>query len=257
MQWEMVLAASLIAVPVVVLAGFRVRTGPNPWTPIDVAIALTLVVWIGAVASGVAFLTLAGSGERVSDMLEGSAGTSLLLGILAANLFGVGSAALFARLRAGPGALGFDLTRPVWLIWAVVLMLPLSIVWFGWGGLLELLGVPLEPQLLTTLLQGAPSSALWVGALVYVIAIVPALEEMVFRGFVQAPFVRRWGRWPGIATSSALFAFAHLTDPQAIPPLLVLGMVLGWLRERTGSLAAPTALHAANNAAALAVTLWI
>ena len=51
--------------------------------------------------------------------------------------------------------------------------------------------------------------------------------------------------------SSMLFALAHLTDVQAVLPLFALAMALGWLRERTGSLAAPIALHVANNAAAM------
>jgi len=53
-----------------------------------------------------------------------------------------------------------------------------------------------------------------------------------------------------------VFGMLHFTGPDSIgvvPPLVVLGIVLALLYERTGSLWPPIILHAINNGLALAV----
>ncbi len=88
----------------------------------------------------------------------------------------------------------------------------------------------------------------WVLALAAVVAVViaPMSEELLFRGFLQ-PALRRWtGRWLAIVLSAAFFAAAHM-DLYAMPSLLVLGIALAYVYDRTRSLAAPVALHMAFN----------
>lgn len=252
MEWLISLLMCGTAIPVVAAAVVRIRQGPAIWNLIDVVIGLILLVWMGSIGSFVVAMLLP---EAMAQLAIGeTAGLgepALLWSLLMANLLGVGSAAIFAQQRAPRGALKMGLERPVWLLWAVSMMLPLIGVWIGWSWVLNLFDVALQPQALATLLMEEPHGFWWAAALFYVVSAVPILEELVFRGFVQAPFVRHWGRWPGVIMSSMLFALAHLSDVQAVLPLFVLAMALGWLRERTGSLAAPIALHVANNAAAM------
>jgi len=79
-------------------------------------------------------------------------------------------------------------------------------------------------------------------------AVVPAIcEELLFRGFLQAGLVRLLGSAPkGIAVSSLIFAAFHL-DPWRFPGILVLGLFLGILAHRSGSLIPAVLAHALNN----------
>ncbi|RKG80565.1 CPBP family intramembrane metalloprotease [Corallococcus exercitus] len=71
-------------------------------------------------------------------------------------------------------------------------------------------------------------------------------EELFFRGYVQTRLVARWGRTAGIAGAATLFGLMHL-DPIHSPMALGMGLFLGWLAERTGSLRLPIFVHVFNN----------
>ena len=83
-------------------------------------------------------------------------------------------------------------------------------------------------------------------------------EEVLFRGIVQPAIAGRpWGawRWRGIGCAnlqtSMAFAAAHLwTQPAGLwPGYFVVSLLLGAVRDRTGSVAPCIALHAAFNLA--------
>jgi membrane protease YdiL (CAAX protease family) len=88
-----------------------------------------------------------------------------------------------------------------------------------------------------------------------VVLVVPAVEEVMFRGALLGA-LRRAGLspWTAIAISASIFALMHipaLVDGAVAPGiamLLALGMLLGWCATRTGSLAAPITAHALFNA---------
>jgi uncharacterized protein len=55
------------------------------------------------------------------------------------------------------------------------------------------------------------------------------------------------GRWPGILVTAIIFAVYHVQYALALPMLIshfVTGLVLGLIRERTGTLWAPAIAHA-------------
>jgi membrane protease YdiL (CAAX protease family) len=108
--------------------------------------------------------------------------------------------------------------------------------------------IPVQ-QILQVILE---TRSQWVLALAATVAVVvaPISEELLFRGFLQ-PALGRWtGRRLAIVLSAAFFATAHM-DLYAMPTLLVLGIALGYVYDRTRSLAAPVALHMAFNATTL------
>lgn len=87
------------------------------------------------------------------------------------------------------------------------------------------------------------------------------VEEVVFRGVLIGAFLG-WGEAQALVASAAAFGLWHIVPTQdlaranrmraAIVPLGVAGtalagLALGWLRLRTGSVAAPFALHATVN----------
>jgi membrane protease YdiL (CAAX protease family) len=86
--------------------------------------------------------------------------------------------------------------------------------------------------------------ALWLGAAV----IAPLAEEAFFRGILQTFFFNAFGgRRMAIVLSSLAFGLVHFQQPQAIPALVVLGFVLGYAYERSGSLIVPVMIHAVFN----------
>ena len=99
------------------------------------------------------------------------------------------------------------------------------------------------------LLEGA-SAPLW--KLWLVMAITPAIcEELLFRGLILSG-LRRCGSWPAIVISSLLFALAHASIYRLLPTFC-LGLLLGYVVLRTGSIACSMLVHALNNG--VAVTL--
>jgi membrane protease YdiL (CAAX protease family)/uncharacterized RDD family membrane protein YckC len=90
------------------------------------------------------------------------------------------------------------------------------------------------------------------GALI--VAAAPLSEEVFFRGFMFGGLRRRLPMWAAALIAGAVFGLLHYTGPDSIgvvPQLAVLGVLLAWLYERTGSLWPPIILHVANNGLAL------
>lgn len=86
-----------------------------------------------------------------------------------------------------------------------------------------------------------------VGAVVATCVLAPILEEMLFRGVLLRAFLGQQPRWAAISASALFFGFAHLNIYQ-FALAFFLGLLLGWLYERSRSLIPCIALHAALNA---------
>jgi membrane protease YdiL (CAAX protease family) len=88
-------------------------------------------------------------------------------------------------------------------------------------------------------------------AAVLALALAPALgEEIFFRGLVLGRLSERWGPAAGLVGSSLLFAGLHPDWAQAAPAA-VLGLCLGALTLRTGSVYAAILCHGTNNLAVI------
>ncbi len=83
-----------------------------------------------------------------------------------------------------------------------------------------------------------------------VAGIAPAVEELLFRGYLQSAFAPRMNGHAAVWLAAFVFALVHM-QPSAIPALMTLGAAFGYLYQRTGSLRTNIALHMINNAAAL------
>ena len=83
-------------------------------------------------------------------------------------------------------------------------------------------------------------------AVILAAVLAPVLEEMLFRGLILRSFLRQYPRWPAIAGSALIFGAAHMNLYQLVVATL-LGLVLGWLYERSKSLIPCITLHAAYN----------
>jgi len=75
----------------------------------------------------------------------------------------------------------------------------------------------------------------------------PLVEEVVFRGAVLRSLLQ-WmnSRWGAIALSAFLFALVHL-NPAQMPHAFLIGLLLGWMYERTRSILPGIMVHWVNN----------
>lgn len=84
--------------------------------------------------------------------------------------------------------------------------------------------------------------------------IVPLGEELIFRGLVHRSIRARWPLFPSALLSATLFAAVHL-DPAALLPLFIVGFILAWSYERSGSLWGSIVPHGGLNALTVLVAL--
>ena len=90
--------------------------------------------------------------------------------------------------------------------------------------------------------------------LLFGVVIIPACEELLFRGIILPGLLRRYRPWLAIGQSALLFAVMHANPAQSVPVFFV-GLLLGTLFYYTRSLRVCWALHALNNALAFGSSL--
>jgi membrane protease YdiL (CAAX protease family) len=85
--------------------------------------------------------------------------------------------------------------------------------------------------------------------LVLAVIWAPLIEELVYRGIVQARLRSLCGPWLAIAISGLAFWVYHWVSFERVtsPHHLGAGLLLAWSYERSRSLLAPTLLHAIGN----------
>lgn len=90
-------------------------------------------------------------------------------------------------------------------------------------------------------------------AVITIILFAPAIEEILFRGFLQTFIRQHLGQKQAIFITSILFSFFHYSPEQGIAnisiiaSLFVLSLFIGFVYEKKGSLATPITLHALFN----------
>jgi membrane protease YdiL (CAAX protease family) len=186
-------------------------------------------------------------------------GTPVPLSVNAASLIGlwlgVGGGAVWCSRRRGTGSLARDFGLR--LRWPLDVGLGLVAGAGSQYVLVPLLYLPFE-QVSHTLRRRLETPAKQDvagvhGAVAVTVAFVllalgaPLVEELFFRGLLQRALVRRFGPVPAVAGSAVVFGLAHFELLQ-LPALILFGVVLGVLAERTGRLGPGIVAHATFNA---------
>jgi uncharacterized protein len=85
-----------------------------------------------------------------------------------------------------------------------------------------------------------------------IVVAAPISEEICFRGMLFGGLRERLPRLAAALISGAIFGGLHaLTGISAVPPLMIFGVLLALLYERTGSIVPGILLHMLNNSVAL------
>jgi hypothetical protein len=111
---------------------------------------------------------------------------------------------------------------------------------------LETLDLPFEnPQLEFFLPEGISFPGA-LGIMLFGGIAVPFAEELFFRGVLFAWLRKHWSMWPSLLASAFLFGLVHFDIAVGVTAF-ILGIVLGWVYEKSKSLWAPFLIHALNN----------
>jgi membrane protease YdiL (CAAX protease family) len=100
----------------------------------------------------------------------------------------------------------------------------------------------------TDMIEGFLKSDFNVALAIFHVAMVPAIcEEILYRGFALNLLRRTKAAWIAILITGIIFGFYHLRLSQVIP-LAMIGIFLGWITIKSGSLIPAMVAHFVNNA---------
>lgn len=141
------------------------------------------------------------------------------------------------------GRPSFAMTLPAAALLALLLH-PLAL----WIGTLVEQVYPMNPQLereISGVFQHLADAPLW--QVLFVIAVTPAIcEELAFRGFILSGLRRLGHKWGAIVLASIFFGLAHGILQQSLTAC-VIGVVIGYVAVKTGSLWPAMLYHVTHN----------
>jgi len=136
--------------------------------------------------------------------------------------------------------------RPLVLTWLLPAALGLGILGSEVENLTRALG--LEPEFYREVMRQMTQGGFW--SVIAIVAVAPIAEELLFRGVILTGFLRRYGTVRAVTYSAILFAVIHL-NPCQIGAVFIMGLFVGWLYVRTGSLWPCIAMQAIYNSQCL------
>lgn len=218
--------------------------GPVPWDGSDV-----LVIVVGFVS----LATIAGAITGPGPPLD----LSLAMSMLVVTLATVCARAWLMARGATAVDLGLEPIQPAadtkLAIMGLILVVPPLLALAAWLDTIKPYEHPVVEFLATR------RDALGVGLVVVTACVVaPFAEEFFFRRVLQGWLEKLLPAANGMAAvyiASAAFALAHYGHGLAFVPLFPLGLVLGFIARRTGSIVPAILLHALFNAVSVAILL--
>lgn len=212
---------------------------PRPGWVRGVCAALVLtVLYVGAVEP-LGLLPAVIAPHR--DHLLRGALASAWMGVVAALAMIVGFEVLLANRRRDLRPFGIARPRHMWstLGIGVAAFFPVLIVGFAISTALGLNGT-------TTPDVHKQSSGTKLAVSFLVIVVAPWLEEVTIRGLLYSSLAGRFGFLAGAVVSGLAWAALHLVAAVLIP-FTMLGMLLAFLRRRSGSVIPGMVMHGAQN----------
>jgi membrane protease YdiL (CAAX protease family) len=228
-----------------------------PWGPLTAVVVTAVAFLVAQLLGGIAAALLPQlfglSADRTNIWLDSVAGQFVF--VLISEILTVGVLLLFLKGRkVKPADLGLG-RGPRWrdilyvgggfVVYFGMLIAAVSI-----SGLLFHVDVNQEQEIGFT---NVITSSDKLFALISLVVLPPIVEELLFRGFLYGGVRKRFGFGWAMLITSVVFAIPHLAASSHGPlwiagiDTFVLSMVLCFVREKTGSLWAPMAIHALKN----------
>lgn len=137
---------------------------------------------------------------------------------------------------------------PIWLYQAIPLLTVGMVIVLS---LQSFLSLPNWGKAALELISRHPVQAMVGGGIV-----IPVLEEVLFRGIMLPGLLRHQRPWLAIGQQALLFGLVHFNPVQSLNAFFI-GLLLGWLYYRTSSLLVVIGIHALNNLAWFAASIWL
>jgi membrane protease YdiL (CAAX protease family) len=244
------------------LAGSPLRV--NVLSPTWVWLALMVYLLSGFIGIGVAKIYHPGGVAADVDLWRTIIGGNIAQLMVIAAMLWIASQAFTAGLRGfGIGRQPFDRDLVTAVRGLLVSFCLCNLIVWATEAVFHLFAPRFElppHSVFTTLSMPTTPSFVRFNAILGAVLLAPVGEELLFRGILQSGFRKLlpprshslYHRWIAIVCVATLFGLMHLTTPQHVPALIVLGILLGILYERTGSILAPIYLHVLFNCKSLA-----
>jgi uncharacterized protein len=221
--------------------------GGTPWGPGATVGFGVLIIALWSAAQGIAAVILLGTGAQASDAI--AQGWVLAWATISGAPIAVGAPLLLARVRKGISVAAY-----LGLAWPRALpALRWSLILLGFiaasDSLSLALGRSLVPEPMILVYQTAGSLPVLLIGLVVAASLA---EEFLFRGFLFAGLLNsRLGPTGAIALTALAWGALHMQyDVYGMATVAVSGVLLGFVRWRTGSLWLCVLLHGLMNAVA-------
>ncbi len=127
-------------------------------------------------------------------------------------------------------------------IFGFLALAPLAVAGIMFASVADKIGFGRAPALVSELNGTADQLYLFVA----IVIVAPFIEELLFRGYLYDRIRKRYASWVAILVTGGLFSMAHFT-PVTLLPIFILGIFMGMLRERSGSVVPSLVFHSANN----------
>lgn len=243
------------------------QTRWSVWDPLWIFLASFIVATIATVVAGIAgYINLDLVAELGEPGAAGDAAAEELPKLLAVSIpvqFAVMLLGLrLVSVRKGSGSWVRDfhlryesgdwaaLLYGVGLLFAAALLL---------AAIFSLFNVDPATQQVVEGAEGAERLAEKVVITLFIAVLAPIAEELLFRGLLFDALLARTSITRTVWISGIVFGLVHLVDPASfalVPALIGLGVILGYVRKRTGSLSQPILMHIGFNSVT-AVGLFI
>ena len=232
----------------------------GPWATFGLAIVIIIVpAIILGIIGGVLAIVLVSSGtidignaDDITVYIEEYLGVIVTISTIANGIIGTALIALFIKARKGIGFseyLGFRRFSGKSLVFS----------------LLALVGLLVFSYIIETITGGSGEEAvnyfntsIWPGLVWFAVCIVaPFFEEIWIRGFMYRGFINsRLGLTGTLLVTSAFWAVQHIQyDFAGIGIIFVFGLILGFVRHKSGSIWLPIIMHAINNTISMALMM--
>ncbi|NQU74586.1 MAG: CPBP family intramembrane metalloprotease [Candidatus Omnitrophica bacterium] len=161
------------------------------------------------------------------------------------NLSSLGFSAKNLLRNISYGIMGYLATIPVLIV---------ALLFIVWVSAAFNYKPPMQPVVEIFLVE--KKMALITYLTIFVTIFGPIVEEVFFRGFMYPAVKKKWGFKVALLLTSGLFALLH-ANLAGFLPIMILGMLLCYLFERTGTLVASCTVHVLHNTAMVGMVFLI